>query len=60
MTEEIRAAKIVRMTTGQPNVPAPHQADYSAHIPNASLDLIDHLCNQNELSSGRTLQRFEC
>lgn len=60
MHEEIRAPKVVRMTPGEPHVPAAHPADYSKPIPEATLALIDELCNQNEMSSGRTLQRFEC
>ena len=60
MQEEFRAPKVVKMTAGEPRVPEPHPADYSAPIPDATLSLIDDLCNQNELSSGRVLQRFEC
>lgn len=60
MNDEIRAPKLVRMTAGEPRVPEPHPADYSGHIPHTTLSLIDERCNQNELSSGRTLQRFEC
>lgn len=60
MNDQHRAPKIVRVSAGQPRVPEPHPADYSAPIPDTTLAFIDELCNQNELSSGRTLQRFEC
>lgn len=60
MNDQHRAPKIVRVSAGEPRVPEPHPADYSAPITDATLALIDELCNQNELSSGRTLQRFEC
>jgi hypothetical protein len=59
MTDQPRASRTVRMTPGQPRVPEPHPADYSTPVTDAALALVDELCNQNELSSGRSLQRFE-
>jgi hypothetical protein len=59
MTDQPRASRVVRVTPGRPQVPEPHPADYSAAIPDSTLALIDELCDQNDLSSGRTLQRFD-
>jgi hypothetical protein len=59
MTEHPRAPKTVQLTASKPRVPEPHAADYSTAIPDANLKLIDELCNQAELASGKTLQRFE-
>lgn len=59
MNEHPRAPKVVRMTPGEPRVPEPHPADYSKPISDEVFGLIDQVCAQNELSSGRTLQRFE-
>lgn len=60
MHDEIRKSRVVRMNAGEPRVPEPHPADYSKPISDQTLSLIDELCNQNELSSGRVIQRFEC
>jgi hypothetical protein len=59
MSDQPRPSRVVSMTPGEPRVPEPHPADYSNNIPDSVLDLIDERCNQNELSSGRTIQRFE-
>ena len=59
MSEKPRAPRVIKMTAGQPRVPEPHPADYSTPISDATLALIDELCPQAELSSGKTLQRLE-
>ncbi len=59
MNDTRRAPRAIKMTSGEPRVPEPHPADYSTAIPQANLDLIDKLCDQKQLSSGRTIQRFE-
>jgi hypothetical protein len=59
MNEQPRAPKVVKLTAGQPRVPEPHPADYSATIPAKTLDLIDAHCNQAELSAGKPLQHLD-
>ncbi len=59
MKEQPRAPKVVKLAAGQPRVPEPHAADYSASIPTKTFDLIDARCNQAEMSGGKTLQRFD-
>lgn len=59
MKEPQRTPKVVELTAGAPRVPPPHPDDYSSPISDATFALIDEQCDQNELSSGKPLQRFE-
>lgn len=59
MTDVPRVSRVVRVAAGRPRVPEPHPADYSTPIPDANLKLIEELCDQKVLSSGKILQRFE-
>jgi hypothetical protein len=59
MKDDIRAPKIVRSQGGKPHVPVPHDADYSAPVSDEAFEMIKKVADQDVLSSGKTLQRFE-
>jgi len=58
MNDEPRKPKQVSTTTGKPAVPTPHPADYPG-VPEEAFHYIDKNCNQDELSKGKVLARFE-
>lgn len=44
---------------GHPMAPDPVRADYRQEIPEEVYELIDEQCDQDELSGGKTIEKFE-
>jgi len=58
MNDEPRKPKQVTASNGKPAVPQPFAADCPG-VPEEALSYIDKKCNQDELSGGKVLERFE-
>lgn len=59
MNDEPRKPQQVCTTgNGKPAVPQPHPADYPG-VPEEAFTYIDKHCDQEELSSGKVIERFE-